>query len=134
MSPFRFIRWIAEGDPIMLYGDGSQERDFTYVDDIAHGTLLGLKPLGYEIVNLGSDRPITMTRFITILERQLGRTARVHRRPAHPTDVRATWADITKARRILQWAPSTPLEDGLGAAVRWYEENRSWASRIDLGE
>jgi len=134
MSPFRFIRWIAEDEPIMLYGDGSQERDFTYVDDIAHGTLLGLKPLGYEIINLGSDRPITMRQFITILERQLGRPARVQRRPAHPADVRATWADITKARRLLEWAPSTPLEDGLGAAVRWYKENRSWASRIDLGE
>lgn len=134
MSPFRFIRWIAEDDPITLYGDGSQERDFTYVDDAAHGTLLGLKPLGYEIINLGSDRPIAMGQFIRILERQLGRTARVDRRLPHPADIRATWADITQARRLLEWVPRTPLEEGLGATVRWYEENRSWASRIDLGE
>ncbi|HKV45481.1 MAG TPA: NAD-dependent epimerase/dehydratase family protein [bacterium] len=134
MSPFRFIRWIAEGDPITLYGDGSQERDFTYVDDIAHGTLQALQPLGYEVINLGSDRPVAMGQFIRILERRLERPARVDRRPAHPADVRATWADITKARRLLKWAPRTSLEDGLGATVRWYEENRSWASKIDLGE
>jgi UDP-glucuronate 4-epimerase len=134
MSPFRFIRWIAEGDPITLYGDGSQERDFTYVDDIAHGTLLALKPLGYEVINLGSDRPVTIGQFIRILEQRLGRTARIDRRPSHPADVRATWADITKARRLLQWAPKTSLEDGVGAAAAWYEEHRSWASTIDLGE
>ncbi|HLW59407.1 MAG TPA: NAD-dependent epimerase/dehydratase family protein [bacterium] len=134
MSPFRFIRWIAEGDPITLYGDGSQERDFTYVDDIAHGTLLALKPLGYEVINLGSDRPVTMGQFIRILEQRLGRTARIDRRPSHPADVRATWADITKARRLLQWAPKTSLEDGVGATAAWYEEHRSWASTIDLGE
>ena len=133
MSPFRFIRWIAEADPLTLYGDGSQERDFTFVDDIADGTLLALRPLGYEVINLGSDRPVPLGQVIRILERQLGRAARVDRHPPHPADVRATWADISKARHLLQWAPRTSLEDGLGAAVRWYEENRAWASQINLG-
>lgn len=134
MSIFRFIRWIAEEDTVLLYGDGSQERDFTYVDDVAQGTLRALKPLGYEIINLGSDRPVRLLDVIRHLEGLLGQTARFEPKPAHPADVQATWADIRKARALLDWGPRTSLEDGLGAAVRWYEQNRSWASQIDLRE
>ena len=133
MSIFRFIRWIADGTPIVLFGDGSQERDFTYIDDIARGTVEALRPLGYEVINLGSDRPVPVSDVIALLEEQLGRAARIDRRPAHPADAMATWADIAKARRLLGWAPETPLVDGLRAAVGWYRQNRDWACRIDLG-
>ena len=133
MSIFRFIRWIADGTPIVLFGDGSQERDFTYIDDIARGTVEALRPLGYEVINLGSDRPVPVSDVIALLEEQLGRAARIDRRPAHPADAMATWADIAKARRLLGWAPETPLADGLRAAVGWYRQNRDWACRIDLG-
>ena len=133
MSIFRFIRWIADGTPIVLFGDGSQERDFTYIDDIARGTVEALRPLGYEVINLGSDRPVPVSDVIALLEEQLGRAARIDRRPAHPADAVATWADIAKARRLLGWAPETPLVDGLRAAVGWYRQNRDWACRIDLG-
>lgn len=132
MSIFRFIRWMAEEDKVILYGDGSQERDFTYVDDVAWGTVLALRPLGYEVINLGSDRPVPLQEVIAILEKELGRTAHLDRRPSHPADVQATWADIGKARALLKWAPHTSLEDGLATAVNWYQEHRSWASRIDL--
>lgn len=134
MSIFRFIRWIAEGDGLILYGDGTQERDFTYVDDIAEGTVLALKPVGYEVVNLGSDRPVSIRRVINLLEERLGRSARLERRPPHPADVPATWADIDKARRILRWEPRTAIEKGLHAAVEWYEQNRSWATELTLGD
>ena len=133
MSIFRFIRWIADDTPIVLFGDGSQERDFTYIDDIARGTVEALRPLGYEVINLGSDRPVPVNDVIALLEEQLGRAARIDRRPAHPADAMATWADIAKARRLLGWAPETPLVDGLRAAVGWYRQNRDWACRIDLG-
>jgi UDP-glucuronate 4-epimerase len=133
MSIFRFIRWIAEGTSIILFGDGSQERDFTYIDDIARGTVEALRPLGYEVINLGSDRPVPILQIIALLEGQLGRIARIDRRAAHPADALATWADITKARRLLGWAPQTTVADGLRAAVRWYAENRDWAVGIDLG-
>ena len=133
MSIFRFIRWIADDTPIVLFGDGSQERDFTYIDDIARGTVEALRPLGYEVINLGSDRPVPVNDVIALLEEQLGRAARIDRRPAHPADAMATWADIAKARRLLGWAPETPLADGLRAAVGWYRQNRDWACRIDLG-
>jgi nucleoside-diphosphate-sugar epimerase len=134
MSIFRFIRWISEGEPLLLYGDGSQERDFTYVDDVAQGTLLALKPLGYEVMNIGSDRPASIQHVIALLEKELGRTARIERLAPHPADVPATWADIGKARRLLDWEPRTSLEDGLRAAVRWYDQNRFWAARISLAD
>ncbi len=134
MSIFRFIRWIAEEDTVTLYGDGSQERDFTYVDDVARGTLQALRPLGYEVINIGSDRPVKLLDVMATLERLLGQPARINRKPSHPADVQATWADISKARALLDWAPSTSLEDGLQATVRWYQENRSWASRLELPE
>jgi nucleoside-diphosphate-sugar epimerase len=115
MSIFRFIKWIAEGDPVIVYGDGTQERDFTYVDDIARGTLLGLKPLGYEVINLGSDRPAPLKTVVAHLEHLLGKSARIERQPIHPADVPATWADVLRAKRLLDWTPQTTLEDGLRA-------------------
>jgi nucleoside-diphosphate-sugar epimerase len=132
MSIFRFIKWIAEEEPIQLYGDGSQERDFTYVDDIARGTVKALRPLGYEIINLGSDHPVPLNQVIAILEELLGKKARIVYLPKHPADVPTTWADISKARKLLGWEPKTSLEAGLRQAVEWYLQNRGWAKEIDL--
>lgn len=132
MSIFRFIRWIAEGDPLILYGDGSQERDFTYVEDVAAGTVAALRRVGFDVINLGSDRPVSIRDVITQLERLLERKATITHRPVHPADVPATWADISRARRILDWEPRTSLEQGLEHAVRWYLTNRSWASELPL--
>ena len=130
MSVFRFINWIAEGEPITVYGDGSQERDFTYVDDIARGTIQALKPVGFEVINLGSDRPATLRSMIEILEAQLERKGQLQFFPAHPTDVQATWADISIARRLLGWEPKMSLEAGLKQTVQWYLDNRSWARNV----
>lgn len=132
MSVFRFIRWIAEGEPLLLHGDGSQERDFTFIEDIARGTLLALKPLGYEIINLGSGRPVSVMHLIFLLERFLGRKAEVIQHPPHLADVPVTWAEISKARRLLDWAPETSLEEGLQQTVEWYLANRSWARDVRL--
>ena len=130
MSVFRFTRSIVEDEPLVLYGDGSQERDFTYVDDIARGTLAALVPVGFEVINLGSSRPVSLLRLIELLEGLVGRRARIERRPGHPADVPATWADISKAKRLLGWEPHTPLEAGLQCVVEWYMENREWARGI----
>ena len=134
MAVFRFVRWLREGEPLVVHGDGSQERDFTYVDDVADATLRALNLTGYEIVNVGNDRPVSVRHVITLLERAIGRPARLAHQPIHPADMPATWADIGKARRLLAWEPRTSVEDGLGAAARWYEENRSWASHIAVGD
>jgi len=133
MSIFRFVKWIAEGDPIQLYGDGSQERDFTYVDDIATGTVAALKPIGFEIINLGSDRPVTVKCVIATLENILNEQSTIESHPVHPADVPATWAEISKAKRLLCWSPTTNLEMGLEQAVAWYRQNRDWAKNVSVG-
>ena len=130
MAPFRFVQWISEGRPLTLYGDGSQERDFTYVDDIARGTIAALRPAGYEVINLGSDRPLRLADFITLIETAVGRCATIQRRPSHPADVPATWANIERARQHLGWDPQTPVEEGVQQLVRWYQQNRHWAKDV----
>ena len=133
MSPFRFIKWIDEGVPIELFGDGTQARDFTYVDDIARGTILALKPLGYEIINLGGGRnPVMLTTLIGKLEKLLGRTARIDRKPFHLADLKETWADISKAGRLLGWQPEVDLDEGLRRSVEWYRTNKSWLKDVTL--
>jgi len=130
MSMFRFVQRISEGKPITLYGDGTQERDFTYVEDIARGTIAGLKPLGHETINLGGDRPAKIRDIISMIEEFTGKKAVIEQKPAHPADVPATWADIGKARKLLNWEPQTKLEDGVHTLVEWYRAEQSWASQI----
>lgn len=134
MSVFRFVQWIAEGRPVIVYGDGWQERDFTFVDDIARGTLAALHPVGYEVINLGGDHPTPLQTVIEMIESQLGKRAQIDRRPESPADVRATWADIAKARRLLGWSPTTPLEAGLRACIEWYQAERAWACDVDTAD
>lgn len=134
MSIFRFVRQIAEDEPVMLFGDGSQKRDFTFVDDVARGTLAAIRPLGYEIINLGGSRPVAISTVIERIGALVGRKPRIEHRAAHKADVAATWADVTAAKRLLGWEPSVSLEEGLRRAVDWYRENRDWARSIELGE
>lgn len=132
MSIFRFIKWIAEEEPVVVYGDGSQERDFTYVDDIARGVVSALRPMGFEVINLGSDQPFSLSTMIAYLEQSLGKRANIQYEPLDPTDVPATWADISKARKLLDWSPETSFDSGLQKTVEWYLENRQWAREVDL--
>lgn len=130
MSVFRFIQWINEGRPVIIYGDGQQSRDFTYIDDIARGTIKGLDLTGYEIVNLGSDQPIVLLDIIRFIEQQLGKPAQLVYQPRRQADMIATWADITKARTLLGWQPETDYQQGVIKTIRWYLENRDWARDI----
>jgi len=130
MSIFRFVQWVEEGRPVVLYGDGDQERDFTFVDDVVRGTLAALVPLGFEVINLGSDRPVALRALLQAIERLAEKPAIIDQRPEAPGDVRATWADIRKAGRLLGWEPRVDLESGLRACLDWYRAERSWASTI----
>ena len=134
MSIFRFVRRIAEGEPIVVFGDGSQSRDFTYVDDIARGTVAALRPLGYEVINLGGDRPTQLSAIIEQIGQLVGRQPRIERRAEHPADVPATWADIGKARELLDWAPQVSVEEGLRRSVAWYREHRETVLPLELGD
>jgi nucleoside-diphosphate-sugar epimerase len=130
MVMFRFVQWIAEGRKVHLNGDGTQSRGFTYVDDIARGTIAGLKPLGYEIINLGGHEVITINDMIKVLEKMLGKKADVIHHPAHPADMMTNWADVTKAREMLGWQPQVGLQEGMQAMVDWYLKERSWTSQV----
>jgi UDP-glucuronate 4-epimerase len=130
MSLFRFVQWIYEERPLILYGDGKQTRDFTYVDDIARGTVKGLMPLGHEIINLGGDSPHDLLELIGLIEREAGKKARIEYEPMHAADVMATWADISKAKSLLDWQPEMSLVEGVARLCAWYQENRTWAKDI----
>lgn len=123
-SCFRFIRKIDEGRAIPVSGDGTQKRDFTYIDDIAEGTIRGLDHRGFGTFNLGSGRPVELNRLISLIGESLGRKAEINRLPMRPADVKAAWADITAAREALGWSPKTTLEEGIENTVGWYRDHR----------
>jgi nucleoside-diphosphate-sugar epimerase len=132
MSVFRFIRWIVEGEPIQLYGDGTQSRGFTYIDDIARGVINALKPMGFEIINLGGHEDITMNELITMIQKQVGRDVIIDNLPVAKADMKSNLADVSKAGKLLGWEPFIGLEEGISRSIEWYLDNRDWASQLDL--
>lgn len=132
MCPLRFISWIDQQKTVIIYGDGTQSRDFTYVDDIARGTIMALKPLGFEIINLGGDEPHRLIDFLHMIEQKLNKKAKIEYKPFHPADMKATWADISKAKTMLDWQPTLKLEQGMEAAIAWFKENHSWVTKMKL--
>jgi len=130
MVMFRFAQWISEGREVRVNGDGTQSRGFTYVDDIARGTILGLKPVGYEIINLGGHQVITINDLIAIVEKLVGRKANVVYQDRHPADVLENSANVEKAMSMLGWSPKVSLEEGIPNLVNWYLAERSWVSQI----
>jgi nucleoside-diphosphate-sugar epimerase len=133
MSIFRFIKWIDEGMPIQIFGDSSQSRDFTYVDDIARGTISAIQDVGYQIINLGGGRnPVSLNTIIAKLEELLGKKAKIDHKPFHVADLMETWADISKAKNLLGWQPQVSLDEGLEKSVQWYMENQHWLKEVQV--
>jgi nucleoside-diphosphate-sugar epimerase len=130
MSIFKFIKNMDAGNHIPVFGDGNQTRDFTYIDDIADGTIRALKRTGYEIINLGSDHPVKLNYVIKLLEQNLGKKAKIKRLPRHPADIKATWAHIAKAKKLLGWKPKTSIEEGIDKTVRWFFENKAFLKSL----
>ena len=130
LALFRFCQWIHEDRPVHVYGTGEQSRGFTYVDDIARGTILAIKPLGFEIINLGGHEVITIHELIKLLEQAVGKTAQIEYGPANTADMFSNWADVTKACSLLGWQPKVSLQQGVKSLVDWYAAERSWASSI----
>jgi nucleoside-diphosphate-sugar epimerase len=130
LAMFRFCRWIHEGEPVRVNGNGDQSRGFTYVDDIARGTILALRPLGFEIINLGGHEVITINELIRLLETITRKTARVEYGPPNTADMFSNWADVSKAGRLLGWEPRVGLQAGVEKIVEWYAAERTWARTI----
>lgn len=132
MVMFRLAQWIHEGKTVQVNGDGEQSRGFTYIDDIARGTILGLRPLGYQVINLGGHESVKINDIIHLFENLIGREAHVQHHPAHPADMRANWADVQKANELIGWRPEVPLREGIANLIAWYQTERSWASQIQI--
>ena len=122
----KFARRMLSGDPIPLFGDGSTRRDYTYVADVVDGIVRAMAYDGspFEVVNLGNNRTVRLSELVAALERALGVEARVERHPEQPGDVPQTWADLTKARRLLGYDPQTGIDDGLARFAAWLRDQR----------
>ncbi len=130
LAIFRFVKWIMEGEPIRIYGDGNQSRGFTYVDDIARGTIAALKPLGYEVINLGGHEVITINGLVELVEDLTGKKANVQYGPPNLADMFMNQANVTKAREMLGWNPQVNLREGIKNLIDWYNAERDWAKDI----
>ena len=130
LSIFRFVQWISEGLPVRVNGDGEQSRGFTYIDDIARGVIAALKPVDFEIINLGGHEVITINNLIKLIEDVVGKKAIVEYGPPDPADMRSNWADVTKAGELLGWEPQFDMRAGIEKLVEWYNAEREWASQI----
>ncbi len=116
----KFARLMEAGKPIPVFGDGSMQRDYTYVDDIVRGVQRAIeKCSGFATYNLGNSNPISLSDLVAALEKALGREAVIERLPLQPGDVNQTFADTTLASRELGFQPSTPFADGLARFVQW---------------
>ncbi|HLD21324.1 MAG TPA: GDP-mannose 4,6-dehydratase [Patescibacteria group bacterium] len=125
MSPYLFADAILHEKPIRKFGDGSTQRDYTYINDIVSGILACIeKPLGYEIINLGNSHTVTLNEYIETFERVIGKKAIIDQQPLQPGDVNKTFADTRKAKQLLNWQPTTSLEQGLTKFLTWFEKYR----------
>ncbi|NUM25104.1 MAG: NAD-dependent epimerase/dehydratase family protein [Candidatus Buchananbacteria bacterium] len=122
MAYFLFTKSILSSEEIKVFNQGKMKRDFTYIDDIVAGVVKALdRVAGYEIINLGNNQPITLEEFIGVIENELGKTAKKKYDDRQPGDVIETYADITKAKRVLDWQPSTSIKAGLKKFIGWYK-------------
>jgi UDP-glucuronate 4-epimerase len=122
MSYYKFMRNIDAGKPIEVYGDGCQSRDFTYIDDIARGTIKALKKVGFKIINLGNNKPQTLSYLIKLIEKNLQKKAVIKYLDFQKTDMKATWADVSEAKKILNWVPKVTLQTGIRNTVEWWKQ------------
>ncbi|MBK6792290.1 MAG: GDP-mannose 4,6-dehydratase [Anaerolineales bacterium] len=130
LAMFRFVQWILEGQPVRINGDGNQSRGFTYIDDISRGIIAALKPVGYEIINLGGHEVISINQLVEIVEDLTGKKAIVQHGPPNLADMLNNQADVSKARTMLGWEPQVNLRQGLKNLIDWYLAERSWAKEV----
>lgn len=119
-----FARKLSRGEPLTLFGDGTSRRDYTYVSDIVDGTeaalaFTGGEP-GFDVFNLGESQTTTLLRLVELLSAAMGVTPAIEWKPAQPGDVERTCADVSRARRVLGYAPRVPVEDGIPRFVEWF--------------
>ena len=117
----KFAKLISQGKPIPVFGDGSTRRDYTYIDDIIAGVRAAIDydVTNYEVINLGESRTVELRELISLIENELGARAEIDRQPLQPGDVPQTFADISKAKRLLNYNPQTQIESGIKQFIEW---------------
>jgi len=120
----KFSQLISEGKPIQVFGDGTTQRDHTFIDDIIQGvrTAIDYDKSMHEVINLGESQTVELRRLIVLVEENLGKKAVIDRQPVQPGDVPQTFADITKARELLNYNPQTKIEEGIKKFVEWFSK------------
>merc|ERR1712003_213995 len=122
MAPFKFVDRVSRGVELQQYGDGSSSRDYTYIDDIVDGVVRAVdRPYPYQVFNLGKGSGTSLREFISIVEKHVGRKARIRIMPDQPGDVPYTCADISKARALLGYSAAVPFDEGIRRTVHWYK-------------
>jgi len=125
MAPYKFTELICNGKDVPVFGDGTSKRDYTYVADIVNGIISALdKEFKFEIINLGNSNPVGLSHFISLIEKNLGKKAKIKRLPAQPGDVRITCSDIRKAKKLLNWEPKVKIWEGMKKFIEWYKRER----------
>ena len=125
MVPYKWAKAILAGEAIEMSGDGTRERDLTYVGDIVRGTILALNSdIGYEVINLGNSHPVSLKELLAVFEKVTGVTPEVKTRPSHPASVNEAYADVAKAKQLLNWEPEVGVEEGITRLVAWFRANR----------
>jgi nucleoside-diphosphate-sugar epimerase len=134
MCIFRFMKWIDEDTPLEIFGDGSQSRDFTYIDDIARGTINAVKPLEYEIINLGGgNTPVSLNWVIDFISNKMGKNIKNRiNKTFNSADIKTTQANISKAESLINYKSMVSVEEGLNNILNWYIENKQWIKNIIL--
>jgi len=125
MAPYKFMKLILEEKELPVYGDGSSKRDYTYVSDIVYGIVAAMeRDMSFEIINLGNSNPVDLKTFISILEKQTGKKAKIKQLEEQKGDVPITYADISKAKKLLGYNPTTRLDLGIRNIVEWFLSNK----------
>ena len=122
MAIYKFTKAVSEGEPIKVYGDGTSKRDYTYVEDIVDGTISAIdKQFDYEIFNLGNSNTVELNYLISLIEKNVGEEAEKETLPEQPGDVPITYADVSKAEKMLGYNPKVKIEEGIKRVVDWYK-------------
>ena len=130
MSILRFIDNIFNGNPITIYGDGNQERDFTYIEDVCDATFKSSRLVDFNILNIGNSKPVKLNDIVNIIEKKLNKKAKIINEPKNNLDVFKTHADNSRAMNLLKWVPVYSIEKGIESTVDWYINNHNLIGKL----
>lgn len=126
MAPYKFTELVHKEKELPVFGDGTSKRDYTYVSDVIEGISSSLnKEFKFEIINLGNSNPVELNHFISLIENNIGKKAKIKRLPSQPGEVNITFSDIRKAKRLLNWEPKVKIDEGMKKFIDWYKKERT---------